>query len=114
MAAAVVPEARELNGFLLSVATEVDTVIDPLLRELDRRADAVRVGHAARDLPCLANEARTELPKDNNDRLLRFPIWLSTPANLPAYVEQARHRLLNIAMIRYCIRGDRPLRGSSR
>jgi hypothetical protein len=114
MAAAVVPEARELNGFLLSVATEVDTVIDPLLRELDRRADAVRVGYAARDLPCLANEAPTELPKDNNDRLLRFPIWLSTPANLPAYVEQARHRLLNIAMIRYCIRGDRPLRGSSR
>jgi hypothetical protein len=77
MAAAVVPEARELNSFLLSVATEVGTVIDPLLRELDRRADAVRVGHAALDLPCLANEAPTELPKDNNDRLLRFPIWLS-------------------------------------
>src|SRR5712692_5945058 len=72
MAAAVVPEARELNSFLLSVATEVDTVIDPLLRELDRRADAVRVGHAALDLPCLANEAPTELPKDNNDRLLPF------------------------------------------
>ncbi len=52
----------------------------PLLRELDRRADAVRVGHAALDLPCLANEAPTKLPKDNNDRvlrLLRFPIWLS-------------------------------------
>jgi len=72
MAAAVVPEARELNSFLLSVATEVDTLIDPLLRELDRRADAVRVGHAALDLPCLANEAPTELPKDNNDRLLPF------------------------------------------
>ena len=77
IAAAVVPEARELNSFLLSVATEVDTVIDPLLRELDRRADAVRVGHPAPDLPCLANEAPTELPKDNNDRLLRFPKWLS-------------------------------------
>ena len=72
MAAAVVPEARELDTFLLSVATQVDTVIDPLLRELDRRADAVRVGHAALDLPCLANEAPTELPKDNNDRLLPF------------------------------------------
>jgi hypothetical protein len=47
MAAAVVPEARELNNFLSSVATEVETVVDPLLRELDRRADAVRVGHAA-------------------------------------------------------------------
>jgi cell division septum initiation protein DivIVA len=77
MAAAVVPEARELNSFLLSVATEVDTVVEPLLRELDRRADAVRVGHAALDLPCLANEAPTELPKDTNDRLLRIPKWLS-------------------------------------
>ena len=64
MAAAVVPEARELNNFLLSVATEVDTVIDPLLRELDRNADAERVGHAAPDLPCLANESPTELPRD--------------------------------------------------
>ena len=77
MAAAVVPEARELNSFLLSVATEVDAVIDPLLRELDRRADEVRVGNAVLDLPCLANAAPTELPKDNNDRLLRFPAWLS-------------------------------------
>src|SRR5258705_1565732 len=72
MAAAVVPEARELSSFLLSLATEVDTLIDPLLRELDRRADAVRVGHAALDLPCLANEAPTELQKDDNDRLLPF------------------------------------------
>ena len=83
IAAAVVPEARELNSFLISVATEVDVVIDPLLRELDRRADVVRVDHAALDLPRLANEAPTELPKDNkdiNDRLLgliRVPIWLS-------------------------------------
>jgi cell division septum initiation protein DivIVA len=77
MAAAVVPEARELNNFLISVATEVDTVIDPLLRELDRRADAVRVGHAALDLPCSGNESPVELPKDDNDRLLRFPKWLS-------------------------------------
>ncbi|MFB9269238.1 hypothetical protein ACFFWD_40040 [Bradyrhizobium erythrophlei] len=75
MAAAVVPEARELNSFLLSVATEVDTVIDPLLRELDQRADAVRAAHPAPDRPCLANEAPTELPKDDNPRLLRFPIW---------------------------------------
>ena len=67
MAAAVVPEARELDSFLLSVATQIDTVIDPLLRELDRRADEVRVGHAALDLPCLANETPTEMPKDNND-----------------------------------------------
>ena len=77
IAAAVVPEARELNSFLISVATEVDAVIDPLLRELDRRADAVRVGHAALDLPCLADESPVELPKDDNDRLFRFPKWLS-------------------------------------
>ena len=77
IAATVVPEARELNGFLISVATEVDVVIDPLLRELDRRADAVRVGHAALDLPCLTDESPVELPKDDNDRLLRFPKWLS-------------------------------------
>ncbi|MFB9262922.1 hypothetical protein ACFFWD_07005 [Bradyrhizobium erythrophlei] len=76
-AAAVMPEARELNGFLVSVATEIDSVIDPLLRELDQRADAVRVRHAALDLPCSANAAPSEPPKDNNDRLLRFPAWLS-------------------------------------
>jgi hypothetical protein len=76
-AAAVVPEARELNSFLVSVATEIDGVLDPLLRELDQRADAVRDGHAALDLPSSANEAPIELPKDGNERLLRFPAWLS-------------------------------------
>jgi hypothetical protein len=76
-AAAVVPEARELNSFLLSVATEVDSVLDPLLRELDQRADAVRAGHAAIDLPCSVAEVPIEPPKDGNDRLLRFPAWLS-------------------------------------
>ena len=111
MAAAVVPEARELDSFLLSIATEIDTVIDPLLRELDRHADAVRVGHVALDLPCLANEAPTELPKDNYDRLLHFPIWLGS---LPAYVELARHRLLNIAMIRYYGSGMIGLCGGAR
>ncbi|SHG25124.1 hypothetical protein [Bradyrhizobium erythrophlei] len=115
IAAVVVPEARELNSFLLSVAIEVDTVIDPLLRELDRRADAVRVGHAALDLPRLANEAPTELPKD--DRLLRFPIWLSrcsTLASLSALVEHARHHILNNAIIRYCGSGMIGLCGGAR
>jgi chromosome segregation ATPase len=63
MAATVVPESRELDSFLLSVATQVDTVIDPLLRELDRRADEVRVGPAALDLPCLASEAPADMPR---------------------------------------------------
>ena len=76
-AAAVLPEARELNSFLVSVATEIDTVIGPLLRELDQRADAVRVQHAAMDLPYSADETPTEASKDHNDRLLRFPAWLS-------------------------------------
>src|SRR5260370_15991721 len=61
MAAAVVPEARELDSFLLSVATQVDTVIDPLLRELDRRADEGRAGHDALDHPCIANAVASDL-----------------------------------------------------
>ena len=85
MAAVVVPEARELNNFLSSVATQVESIVEPLLRELDQRADAVQVGHAALDLPCLANGAPSELPKDSNDRvlgLLRFPVWLSRSREL--------------------------------
>ena len=77
-ATAVVPEARELNSFLVSVATEIDSVLDPLLRELDQRAEGVRGGQAVPDLPSPANEAPpVELPKDTNERLLRFPAWLS-------------------------------------
>lgn len=76
-AAAVVPEARELNSFLVSVATEIDSVLDPLLRELDQRADALRTGHVALDLPSSADEPAIELPKYSNERLLRFPAWLS-------------------------------------
>ena len=71
------PEARELNSFLLSVAAEVDSLVGPLLRELDQRADAVRVGQAALDLPCSTNGAPIEPPSNNRDWLLRFPVWLS-------------------------------------
>ena len=73
-AGAVVPEARELNRFLLSVATEVDIVIDSLLCELQRQTEVVRVGHAALGLPQSLNAA-PEPPK-NNDRLLLLPAWL--------------------------------------
>jgi hypothetical protein len=76
-AAVVVPEARDLNSFLVSVATEIDSVLDPLLRGLEQRADAVRAGHAALDLPSSVDEALIEPPKDGNDRLLRFTAWLS-------------------------------------
>ena len=71
-AAAVAPEARELNSFLLSVATEVDIVIEYLLRELQRQTEAR--GNAVLDLPESVIEA-PELPK-KNDRLLLFPAWL--------------------------------------
>ena len=70
----VVPEARELNSFLLSVATEVDIVIDSLLRELQRQTEAVCAGHAALGTPQSLNAA-PELPK-NNDRILLVPAWL--------------------------------------
>jgi hypothetical protein len=84
MAAAVVPEAREVNSFLLSVATEVDTIIDPLLRELDRCMDAVQVSYAEQHLPAL--ETPTELPADyrgdHHDRRRRFPMWLSRNLNI--------------------------------
>jgi outer membrane murein-binding lipoprotein Lpp len=73
-ATAIVPEARELNSFLLSVATEVDLVIDSLLRELQRQTEALRAGHAALDLPQSVIEA-PEPPK-NIDRLLLLPAWL--------------------------------------
>jgi hypothetical protein len=73
-AGAVVPEARELNSFLLSVATEVDIVIDSLLRELQRQTEVVCAGHAAVGLPQSLNGA-PEPPK-NNDRLLLLPAWL--------------------------------------
>jgi predicted nucleic acid-binding Zn-ribbon protein len=74
-AAAVVPEARELNSLLIAAATEVDIVIDSLLRELQRQTEAVRADHAALDLPQSVNKA-PEPPK-NNDRLLLLPAWLS-------------------------------------
>jgi septal ring factor EnvC (AmiA/AmiB activator) len=73
-AGAVVPEARELNSFLLSVATEVDIVIDSLLRELQRQTEAMCAGHAAVGTPQLLNTAPE--PAKNNDRLLLLPAWL--------------------------------------
>ena len=73
-AAAVVPEARELNSFLLSIAAEVDIVIDSLLRELQRQEEAVSPGHAALDLPQSLYEAPP--PPINNDRLHLLPAWL--------------------------------------
>lgn len=47
IAAAVVPEAGDLNGLLKSVATEVDAATTSLLRELDQQAETVRASCTA-------------------------------------------------------------------
>ena len=74
-AAAFVPEARELNSFLFSVATEVDSVIDSLLRELQRQTEAVHAGQAGLGLPQPIIGV-PQPPKKNDDCLLLLPAWL--------------------------------------
>ena len=76
-AAAIVPEARELNSFLLSVVTDADSVVESLLRELDQRAEAIRCGQAVPDLGCSTDGTAIELPRHNSDPFLRFRGWLS-------------------------------------
>ncbi len=71
MAAAIVPEAGELDKFLLVVATEVSNSIDSLLAELDRRIEPLRTGNAAPPLPLFLNGS-PELPQ-NSDGVLRLP-----------------------------------------
>ena len=74
-AATVVSEARELNSLLMAVATEVEIVNDPLLRELDRQTQAVReASHAAPHLPQSLNGPPE--PPRTSDRLLHLPAWL--------------------------------------
>ena len=50
-AAAIVPEAHEVNESLGVIATEVAKAIDGLSVELDRRIEAARAGKAAPELP---------------------------------------------------------------
>lgn len=50
-AAAIVPEAREVQRFLAEVATEVDTVVGSLLGQLQRQADEVGAVPAPPPLP---------------------------------------------------------------
>jgi outer membrane murein-binding lipoprotein Lpp len=71
-AKAIVPEARELNSFLISAAAEVDLVIDSLLRELQRQTEAVSAGHAALGQSVI----EAPEPPKNNDGLLLLPAWL--------------------------------------
>ena len=76
-AAAIVPEAQELNSFLLSVVTEADSAVESLLRELDQRAEAIRYGQAVSDLRCSTDGDPIDPPRHNSDPLLRFRGWLS-------------------------------------
>ena len=70
-AATLVPGARELCGFLSSVATEVDTVIVSLSHELQRQTEAVSRGHAALDLPASVSEVPQPSKNDEGICLAR-------------------------------------------
>jgi hypothetical protein len=74
MAAAIVPEARELNELLIVIATEVANAIDGLAGDLDRRIEALRAGQAAGEPPQSIYES-PEVPQ-NSDRVQRLPEWL--------------------------------------
>jgi hypothetical protein len=71
VAAAIVPDVRELDDILMVITTEVGTAIDRLLGDLDGRIEVLRAGQ---DAPALL------LPQDN-DRVLQLPGWL--PRNKP-------------------------------
>jgi hypothetical protein len=70
MAAAIVPEARELDDLLLAIATEVGNAIDSLLGDLDRRIAALRVGQAAPELPQSFKESEARR-KANDEECIR-------------------------------------------
>jgi len=77
-AAEIIPEARELNGLLAMVATEVDSEIDSLLCALRRRAETARSGE---DAECLPPPAAASGPRRVNERL---------PLLLPAFLPRNR------------------------
>jgi predicted nucleic acid-binding Zn-ribbon protein len=63
-AAAIVPEAREVQRFLTEVAAEVESVIGSLLCQLQRQAEEVHAAQAAPSFPPPLNSA-SEPPKNN-------------------------------------------------
>src|SRR5215475_6532295 len=63
-AAAIVPEAREVQRFLTEVATEVESVIGSLLCQLQRQAEEVSAAPATPSLPRSPGGA-SEPPKNN-------------------------------------------------
>src|ERR1043166_8692538 len=66
-AGAVIPDARDLSGFLDMLVAEVSREIDSLMSELGRRAESARTGETAMHLP----PPRSEAPPapDCDDRL---------------------------------------------
>ncbi|HUI94930.1 MAG TPA: hypothetical protein VLX44_04190 [Xanthobacteraceae bacterium] len=88
-AAEIIPEARELNGLLAMVATEVDTEIDSLLCALRRRAETVRTGETAE---CPSPPASSQKPTRMNERLpLLLPAFLPRSREVPQ-IESAEER----------------------
>lgn len=80
-AAEIIPEARELNGLLAMVATEVDTEIDSLLCALRRRAETMCIGETAE---CSPPPASVEKQARVNERLpLLLPAFLPRNREMP-------------------------------
>jgi hypothetical protein len=79
LAAAIVPDARELDDILMVITTEVGTAIHRLLGDLDGRIEVLRAGHDAPEL-LPPHKDSSALPQDN-DRVLQLPEWL--PRNKP-------------------------------
>jgi chromosome segregation ATPase len=80
-AAEIIPEARELNGLLAMVATEVDTEIDSLLCALRRRAETVSTGEPDQ---CSSPPASAQQPARVNERLpLLLPAFLPRNREMP-------------------------------
>ncbi len=69
-AAAIAPEAKELDDILIVIATEVGIAIDGLVSDLAGQIEVLRVG----DTSPLHSE-HSASPQDN-DRVLRLPEWL--------------------------------------
>jgi chromosome segregation ATPase len=63
-AAAIIPEAREVQRFLTEVATEIETVIGSLLRQLQRQAEEVSAAQGTQPLP-RPPSSTSEPPKNN-------------------------------------------------
>lgn len=63
-AAAIVPEAREVQRFLIEVAREIESVIGSLLLQLQRQAEEVQAAQATPSLPWSPNSV-SEPPKSN-------------------------------------------------